>query len=65
MFFSRSDFDFESILLFGKDLHLGFVCAQGGGRGKPSLSMSYTRWVGLSDVGLSMGTMSQGARGAA
>jgi hypothetical protein len=24
MFFSRSDFDFESILLFGKDLHLGF-----------------------------------------
>jgi hypothetical protein len=63
--FSNPILILSRFLFCGKVFVLASVRAQGGGRGKLSLKVSYARWVGLSDVRLSMGTTRQGACGVA
>jgi hypothetical protein len=64
-FFFKSNFDFESVLILGKELHPGFGSCPRRRKGKLSRRVSCARWAGLSDAGLSMGITQQGAHGAA
>jgi hypothetical protein len=64
-FFTKSDFNFESVLILGKELHPGFGSCLRRRKGRTGPQGELREVSKVVDTGLSMGTMRQGAHGAA